>query len=158
MLARNSLLAHKSLPSTSAARLLQRSFIRGAATTSMTQDESQRLLQEQRRRRPNSPHLSIYKPQITWILSSLNRITGVALSGGIVFWLFHLLSNCDRLIWFWSRIPCGTRIGLALRFGYHCRDIRFYEWTEQVCHQECCSSAVHLSLMERYKTFDLGFR
>lgn len=33
-----------------------------------------------------SPHLSIYKPQITWYLSGLNRITGSILSGG--FYIF----------------------------------------------------------------------
>lgn len=36
--------------------------------------------------RPVAPHLSIYKPQITWYLSSLNRITGLILSGG--FYLY----------------------------------------------------------------------
>lgn len=30
-----------------------------------------------------APHLTIYRPQITWYLSALNRITGAALSGGL---------------------------------------------------------------------------
>ncbi|KAJ3170129.1 hypothetical protein HK101_011378 [Irineochytrium annulatum] len=31
--------------------------------------------------RPVSPHLQIYQPQITWILSALNRVTGFAVGG-----------------------------------------------------------------------------
>lgn len=41
-------------------------------------------------RRPLSPHLQIYKPQITTIISILHRLSGVALSVGallLVWWL-----------------------------------------------------------------------
>jgi succinate dehydrogenase (ubiquinone) cytochrome b560 subunit len=44
------------------------------------------ILAAQRRRRPTSPHLGIYRPQVTWYLSALNRITGTALSG--LFYVF----------------------------------------------------------------------
>jgi len=40
--------------------------------------------------RPLSPHLQIYRPQITSVLSILHRITGVLLAGGLlvlVAWL-----------------------------------------------------------------------
>ena len=43
--------------------------------------------------RPLSPHLQIYKPQITSILSIMHRLTGVGLSVGtilIVLWLTSL--------------------------------------------------------------------
>ena len=43
--------------------------------------------------RPLSPHLQIYKPQITSILSIMHRITGIGLSVGtilIVLWLTTL--------------------------------------------------------------------
>ncbi|KAI8890060.1 succinate dehydrogenase cytochrome b560 subunit [Backusella circina FSU 941] len=40
------------------------------------------LLRQQRKLRPVSPHLDIYQPQITWILSGLHRITGAAIGGG----------------------------------------------------------------------------
>ncbi|KAF2841266.1 cytochrome b560 subunit of succinate dehydrogenase, partial [Patellaria atrata CBS 101060] len=46
------------------------------------------LLVQQRLRRPVSPHISIYKAQITWYASGLNRITGVALAGS--FYLYGL--------------------------------------------------------------------
>jgi succinate dehydrogenase (ubiquinone) cytochrome b560 subunit len=32
--------------------------------------------------RPISPHLTIYQPQLTWYMSALHRITGVAVGGG----------------------------------------------------------------------------
>ena len=44
------------------------------------------ILENQRLRRPVSPHLQIYKPQLTWVLSGLNRITGSTLSG--TFYVF----------------------------------------------------------------------
>ena len=48
-----------------------------------SQAEADKILADQRLKRPVSPHLTIYRPQITWYLSGLNRITGVALSGGL---------------------------------------------------------------------------
>jgi len=41
------------------------------------------ILVKQRLNRPVSPHLTIYRPQITWYGSAFNRITGCILSGGI---------------------------------------------------------------------------
>jgi succinate dehydrogenase / fumarate reductase, cytochrome b subunit len=46
--------------------------------------------------RPLSPHLQIYKPQITSVMSISHRMTGVILSGGavaLVFWLLALASG-----------------------------------------------------------------
>ena len=46
-----------------------------------------------KKERPLSPHLQIYKPQITSVLSIMHRITGVALSFGtclIVLWVLSL--------------------------------------------------------------------
>ena len=48
---------------------------------------------EVRRERPLSPHLQVYKPQLTSVLSIFHRITGVALTLGAMFfvcWLYHL--------------------------------------------------------------------
>lgn len=40
-----------------------------------------------------APHLGIYKPQVTWYLSALNRITGCVLSGGFyVFGAAYLIA------------------------------------------------------------------
>lgn len=43
--------------------------------------------------RPLSPHLQIYKPQLTSILSILHRLTGIGLTlaaFGLVYWLWAL--------------------------------------------------------------------
>ena len=45
------------------------------------------------RERPISPHLQVYKPQITSVLSIFHRITGVALTFGLILlvaWIFTL--------------------------------------------------------------------
>lgn len=42
--------------------------------------------------RPLSPHLQIYKPQITSVLSILHRVTGVALSAGTLLLTWWLVS------------------------------------------------------------------
>ncbi|PPJ60341.1 hypothetical protein CBER1_10730 [Cercospora berteroae] len=47
------------------------------------------ILAKQRLNRPVAPHLAIYRPQITWYLSALNRITGVAVSGA--FYAYGML-------------------------------------------------------------------
>ena len=44
-------------------------------------------------KRPTSPHITIYKPQITTVLSITHRITGIALYAGtalLVIWLWTL--------------------------------------------------------------------
>lgn len=46
--------------------------------------------------RPLSPHLQVYRPQITSVLSILHRATGVALTAGaalVVWWLFAAASG-----------------------------------------------------------------
>lgn len=42
--------------------------------------------------RPLSPHLQVYKPQLTSILSILHRATGVALCAGVIGLVWGLLS------------------------------------------------------------------
>ncbi|KAG9245444.1 succinate dehydrogenase cytochrome b subunit [Calycina marina] len=63
--------------------------IRPVATHKMTPEDSLQILIAQRKLRPNSPHLTIYQPQIPWILSITHRITGSVLSGG--FYIFGSL-------------------------------------------------------------------
>ena len=46
--------------------------------------------------RPLSPHLQIYRPQITSVLSITHRATGVALTAGtllLVYWLSALAAG-----------------------------------------------------------------
>lgn len=42
--------------------------------------------------RPTSPHLSIYRPQITSVLSIFHRMTGIVLSVGLLFLVWWLLA------------------------------------------------------------------
>ncbi|KAK8229277.1 mitochondrial succinate dehydrogenase cytochrome b560 subunit C [Phyllosticta capitalensis] len=60
---------------------------RPVATSTMSEPEGRKILEKQRLNRPVSPHLQIYRPQITWVGSGLNRITGVALSGGLYLYV-----------------------------------------------------------------------
>jgi succinate dehydrogenase / fumarate reductase cytochrome b subunit len=43
-------------------------------------------------KRPLSPHLQVYRPQITSMLSILHRITGVALAVGTLLFSYWLIS------------------------------------------------------------------
>jgi len=59
----------------------------------MTPSDSYQILVAQRKNRPTSPHLSIYRPQITWYASISHRLTGSILSGGFyVFGAAYLVS------------------------------------------------------------------
>lgn len=59
----------------------------------MTPADSYEILVAQRKNRPTSPHLTIYRPQMTWIPSALNRVTGSVLSGGFyVFGAAYLIA------------------------------------------------------------------
>ncbi|KAJ7592408.1 hypothetical protein C8J56DRAFT_780393 [Mycena floridula] len=57
-------------------------------TESIPASESSHILDKQRLLRPNSPHLTIYQPQVTSVLSIGNRAAGVALS--VVLYGFSL--------------------------------------------------------------------
>jgi len=60
------------------------SAIRGVKTESLTFKDAQAILNKQRLHRPSSPHFTIYKPQIPWILSITTRVTGTGLSVGML--------------------------------------------------------------------------
>jgi succinate dehydrogenase (ubiquinone) cytochrome b560 subunit len=62
-------------------------------TQSYTDAQAQNeILAQQRLHRPIAPHLSIYQPQIPWVLSSLTRITGVMLSGSLYLYTMAYLA------------------------------------------------------------------
>lgn len=88
------------------------------------------------RERPLSPHLLIYRPQITSILSILHRMTGVALAFGAVvlaYWLTAAAYGPEAFAR--AQALLGSWIGLVLLFGwtfclfYHlCNGIRHLLW------------------------------
>ncbi|GMK53904.1 hypothetical protein CspeluHIS016_0104900 [Cutaneotrichosporon spelunceum] len=54
---------------------------RSVQTESIKPLEEFKILNAQREHRPCSPDLAIYQPQLTWVLSSLHRLTGIAVAG-----------------------------------------------------------------------------
>ena len=69
--------------------------------------------------RPLSPHLSIYKPMLTMMMSIVHRITGAALYAGtllLVWWLLAAASGPNayaKVQWFMA-----TFVGRLILFGY----------------------------------------
>ncbi|MSP03865.1 MAG: succinate dehydrogenase, cytochrome b556 subunit [Acetobacteraceae bacterium] len=70
-------------------------------------------------RRPLSPHLQVYKPQITTVLSILHRISGVALAAGTLFLVCWLAAGASGPAWFETvQGFAGTILGQLLLFGW----------------------------------------
>ena len=86
--------------------------------------------------RPISPHLQIYRWQLTSVLSILHRAAGIVLSAGailLVWWLVAAASGPDAYDGVANFL--GSWIGLLLLFGwtaalfYHlCNGIRHLVW------------------------------
>ncbi len=86
--------------------------------------------------RPLSPHLTIYRPQITSILSILHRVTGVGLTLGAVIAVWWFLAAAtgpeyfafvDGLVTSW--LGGLVMIGLLVALWYHfCNGIRHLTW------------------------------
>ena len=86
--------------------------------------------------RPLSPHLQIYRWQLTSVLSILHRATGIALGAGtllLVWWLVAAAQGPDA----YARVQgfLGSWVGLLLLFGwslalyYHlCNGLRHLWW------------------------------
>ncbi|KAJ2918138.1 hypothetical protein MD484_g2241, partial [Candolleomyces efflorescens] len=53
---------------------------RSVQTKSLPASVADNILNEQRLKRPSSPHFTIYQPQLTWLGSIANRVTGAGLS------------------------------------------------------------------------------
>jgi succinate dehydrogenase / fumarate reductase cytochrome b subunit len=86
--------------------------------------------------RPLSPHLQIYKPQITSVLSILHRITGAFLSLGslvMAYWFYaaayDMVAYEQCVLWFTSIIGRLLLIAWSGAFYYHlCNGIRHMLW------------------------------
>ncbi len=86
--------------------------------------------------RPLSPHLQVYRPQLTSVLSIMHRLTGVALAAGtllLVYWLVAIASG--ETAYETARTIIGSFIGRLCLFGwsvalfYHlCNGIRHLFW------------------------------
>lgn len=86
--------------------------------------------------RPLSPHLQIYRPQLTSLLSVTHRASGIFLSLGIPFFLYWLWSlDAGRDAYANAQDFLGSFIGRSLllfwtlAFYYHlCNGIRHLFW------------------------------
>ena len=86
--------------------------------------------------RPLSPHLQVYRPQLTSVLSILHRITGVALLAGtllLIYWLAAAAAGPEAFET--ARAVIGSVLGRLFLFGwtvalfYHlCNGIRHLFW------------------------------
>ena len=87
-------------------------------------------------KRPLSPHLQIYRPQITSVLSILHRLTGVALAFGTVllaYWLTAAAYGPDAFaranalfVSWYGRLAL---FGLTFAFFYHfANGLRHLAW------------------------------
>jgi succinate dehydrogenase / fumarate reductase cytochrome b subunit len=87
-------------------------------------------------RRPLSPHLTIYRPQLTSVLSILHRLTGIFLGSGAVMLCWWLLSAAAGPSYYAAAMWFLTSwLGYVLLFAwtfslfYHlCNGIRHLGW------------------------------
>ncbi|WP_439618018.1 succinate dehydrogenase, cytochrome b556 subunit [Shinella sp.] len=71
------------------------------------------------RSRPLSPHLQVYKPIPTMVMSIVHRITGAALYFGTVLVAFWLIAAASGQAYFdWANWLFGSLIGRIVLFGY----------------------------------------
>lgn len=89
-----------------------------------------------KRARPLSPHLQVYRPQITSVMSILHRLTGVALSFGsllLVVWLAAAATGPDAYnsVQSFLASPVGIfmLMGWSWSLMYHlCTGLRHLMW------------------------------
>ncbi len=86
--------------------------------------------------RPLSPHLQVYRPQLTSVMSFSHRATGILLSLGLIaltYWILAAAAGPDTFNW--AQGLFGSWIGRVLLFFwsfavfYHlCNGIRHLVW------------------------------
>lgn len=113
-------------------------FRRGVQIQSLPPNSSQVILNEQRLRRPSSPHFTIYQPQLTWLSSIANRVTGVGLSVLMYgYFLAYLAApgtfDSVHVLEFISGLPeaakYSAKVILAAPFAFHTfNGIRHLSW------------------------------
>jgi len=111
---------------------------RGVQTESLPASASAEILNKQRLNRPSSPHFTIYQPQLTWLGSIANRITGSGLSVLLYgFSLAYLFApgtfDSEHVITFVGGLPEGVKYAgkaiLAAPFAFHSwNGLRHLSW------------------------------
>ncbi len=113
-------------------RIIANPYIhRPVATQKLTPADSYEILVAQRKHRPTSPNLGIYKMQMTMFCSGMNRITGLTVA--VPFYLFSLTYLASPLLGLhldsatlasaFGALPVAAKVGLkfaaALPFTFH---------------------------------------
>ena len=88
------------------------------------------------RPRPLSPNVQIYRPQLTSVLSILNRITGIFLSAcAVVLVVWLVAAACGPQAYGWVQGAIASWIGQIMLFGatfaffmHLCGGIRHLVW------------------------------
>lgn len=98
-------------------------------------------------RRPTSPHLSVYRPQITSTLSIMHRLTGVALffSLSVLTWCLIMQFTCSyhenllpNLVSDYKIIQLAL-LGISYAVIYHfCTGLRHLVWDAGRGYSICC--------------------
>jgi succinate dehydrogenase / fumarate reductase cytochrome b subunit len=73
----------------------------------------------EKRERPLSPHLQIYRPQLTSVLSITHRTTGIALVAGtlvLVYWLLAVATGAEAYAS--AQALLGSWIGRIVLLGF----------------------------------------
>ncbi|PPQ98023.1 hypothetical protein CVT26_003085 [Gymnopilus dilepis] len=105
---------------------------------SLTPSAEQNILNQQRLKRPSSPHFTIYQPQLTWIGSIANRVTGVGLSVllygfSIAYLVAPTTFSSQNVVEFVAGLPDAVKYTgkaiLAAPFSFHAfNGIRHLSW------------------------------
>lgn len=115
--------------------------VRYTSTIKVSHEQENEILIAQRKNRPVSPHLTIYQPQLTWALSGVHRITGVAMAGAFYaltcgYAATSLLSipfDSATLVSAFAALPVTVKVlakaGMAFPFAFHgLNGIRHLVW------------------------------
>ena len=85
----------------------------------MTGDHGNGIMAETKPARPLSPHLQIYRPMLTMMMSIMHRITGVALAGGLLLLVWWLLAAATSDSYFaFVQGLFGSIIGRIVLLGF----------------------------------------
>lgn len=101
--------------------------VRNVSYERLNAEQVQDKLVSQRKNRPLSPELAIYKPQISWILSGFHRITGVAVGGAFYVWMLAYAAglpvSATAIAGAFGALPLVVKIAakfiLATPFTFH---------------------------------------
>lgn len=111
--------------------------VRNASFERLNAQQVDNKLVDQRKLRPLSPELAIYKPQISWVLSGLHRVTGVAVGGVFYVWMLAYAAglpvSATAVAGAFGALPLVAKIAakflLATPFTFHAwNGVRHLVW------------------------------